>query len=776
MHQLYTKKTTNCKSIIDIFLRRFFGLLYYGDTKVDKSPQKPYTYLCRHLSCSYAMPLYQAKIIHHYKKISTFFFGYLVFLIALVIGFFVFQTTVFRSASIMVFEENDEFFMQKTKLITEFNKFMRQNIEGNDMTIHILQWDLESKDGFVKSVNNLINYQWFILPKYFYIYATIPTKPLSYFSWSDYDIDELEHILNTFVFTKRFTITKPFTRVLLPFSTDITTDFNLGCLFENKLSSKTCDKYLYNFLDSFFVYRLAQDYEWLQNVFDALATSSQKVLFCEGLSKYLLYANDYSNTIETLFAQCGQTYADNFKRITLFMEIQSTLDNQVFDSVSYRDPLLNTYKLLSYQQQLYQDFLINKADTYKISMYLWFVRDLLKKNTIDAFYKDEIYRYNNRYLALTLEKLAYHSTTFTQSFWSNNIASLLTTIHALNVWEPLLGFSWLVDSIQNSWLIISQTPTTWSTLTIDIPARIATKLKDLSYLTIETQSILDTTINIVWYLKFISPDTTENIKSHIILNYDNDIFTVQSLELQDKAGINDIIKNLLLIQNFSLGELYSYINKNLVFYEQENVPIRTSTDLCPNLSALKNTKVISCTNTEAILEKNAIRYQFTFENGWLENISISDKVLENNIKTSYSKIMGNTYLLIDMISLILNYQLPTNDREGTANAIFVFERIQHYLGITTNDIADKNGKIFVDITLWGINFIVQYTLSTNTLGPRYFKDIVSGTNPYMIQNLDLVLDDGYQNTIHTFVIDPLTAIKTIDVTARQNYNERLKNN
>lgn len=61
--------------------------------------------------------------------------------------------------------------------------------------------------------------------------------------------------------------------------------------------------------------------------------------------------------------------------------------------------------------------------------------------------------------------------------------------------------------------------------------------------------------------------------------------------------------------------------------------------------------------------------------------------------------MGNTYLLIDMISLILNYQLPTNDREGTANAIFVFERIQHYLGITTNDIADKNGKIFVDITL-----------------------------------------------------------------------------
>jgi hypothetical protein len=97
------------------------------------------------------------------------------------------------------------------------------------------------------------------------------------------------------------------------------------------------------------------------------------------------------------------------------MEIQKTLENQSFEKTSYKDNLLNEYKLLSYQQQIYQDFLINKADTYKIGTYLDFVREILKKNSVDVFYKDEIYRFNNKYLALSLEKIAYQSNMFTQN-------------------------------------------------------------------------------------------------------------------------------------------------------------------------------------------------------------------------------------------------------------------------------------------------------------------------------------------------------------------------
>jgi hypothetical protein len=113
---------------------------------------------------------------------------------------------------------------------------------------------------------------------------------------------------------------------------------------------------------------------------------------------------------------CGTTYDDVFKRTTLFMEIQKTLETQSFEKVSYKDTLLNAYKLLSYQQNLYQDFLINKVDTYKINAYLDFVKEILKKNSIEQFYKDEIYRYNNQYLFSTLEKIAYQSNSFSQNF------------------------------------------------------------------------------------------------------------------------------------------------------------------------------------------------------------------------------------------------------------------------------------------------------------------------------------------------------------------------
>lgn len=114
------------------------------------------------------------------------------------------------------------------------------------------------------------------------------------------------------------------------------------------------------------------------------------------------------------------------------MGIQNGLENQTFEKTSYKDKILNEYKLLSYQQQIYQDFLLNKTDTYKITVYLDFVRELLNKNTLDPFYKDEIYRYHTKYLFPALEKVAYQSNNFIQSLGGSKISSLLMTINTLN--------------------------------------------------------------------------------------------------------------------------------------------------------------------------------------------------------------------------------------------------------------------------------------------------------------------------------------------------------
>ncbi|MFA6255931.1 MAG: hypothetical protein WC606_01985 [Candidatus Absconditabacterales bacterium] len=123
----------------------------------------------------------QIKIITRYKKISSFVFHYLIFFVALIVALLIFQRVISQSATINSFQTNDTLLMQKTKLIAEFSKFLKQNINDNDLQIQILQGDFQTEQGFIKSVNNLITYKGFVVPRYFYMYDTIPTKPLAIF-------------------------------------------------------------------------------------------------------------------------------------------------------------------------------------------------------------------------------------------------------------------------------------------------------------------------------------------------------------------------------------------------------------------------------------------------------------------------------------------------------------------------------------------------------------------------------------------------------------------
>ena len=101
----------------------------------------------------------QTKIINSYKKISGFVFHYLIFFVALIVAFIIFQRVISQSATINAFQTNSNLLMQKTKLIAEFSKFLKQNIKDNDLEIHILQGDFQTEQGFIKSVNNLVSYK-----------------------------------------------------------------------------------------------------------------------------------------------------------------------------------------------------------------------------------------------------------------------------------------------------------------------------------------------------------------------------------------------------------------------------------------------------------------------------------------------------------------------------------------------------------------------------------------------------------------------------------------
>ena len=113
------------------------------------------------------------------------------------------------------------------------------------------------------------------------MYSTIPVKQLNYFSGGSYDINELETFVNNFVFTKKITVTNPFIHTQLPLRSTLAEDFNLACVFENKISKRTCNYYLDNFLNEFFVYTISLDYPGFRNIFDAIKNdTANKEKFC----------------------------------------------------------------------------------------------------------------------------------------------------------------------------------------------------------------------------------------------------------------------------------------------------------------------------------------------------------------------------------------------------------------------------------------------------------------------------------------------------------------
>jgi len=128
------------------------------------------------------------------------------------------------------------------------------------------------------------------------------------------------------------------------------------------------------------VYKVSDDYTGLQEIFSHLQdTSSYRATFCAAMQKYVLYSNDKSEALKSIFDACGDTYKDFFRRMELFISIENQLDDKLLTTDVYKDPLLNAYKLLSFQQLLYNDLIAQRIQPSQYTSYMDFVNHLLQE-------------------------------------------------------------------------------------------------------------------------------------------------------------------------------------------------------------------------------------------------------------------------------------------------------------------------------------------------------------------------------------------------------------
>ncbi|MEI7563947.1 MAG: hypothetical protein WCJ39_10370, partial [bacterium] len=142
-----------------------------------------------------------------------------------------------------------------------------------------------------------------------------------------------------------------------------------------------------------------------------------------------------------------------YRRMGFFVDIQQQLTDKYISTDVYKDQLLNEYKLLSFQQILYQDFQELKIRNDEYTIYLDYVQELIKRHGLSQFYLDELYWYNTYYLKPTLLTTRYDRRR--TSIKESEIMQVVKTIDTINIGDMLSNASGLTLLVSNPALIQS---------------------------------------------------------------------------------------------------------------------------------------------------------------------------------------------------------------------------------------------------------------------------------------------------------------------------------
>lgn len=711
------------------------------------------------------------NIIKNYKKFFSFVFTYFFLLLALVLAGFFFKR-IFINTHVVV-TINDAFELQKIKLIGTFEKLLNHTIQDNDVQVYILQWPLLIQNNFMISQDNLISYKWFIVPRNLAIATTLPIKQASYFERANYSTGELAQFVNNFVLITQDNSSLAIKNTQLPLTNGILSTFNLSCLAESILYAGTCGHFLDLFLNEFFVYQLNTDYTGLSWIFSNIRDNDDRWRFCEGMKKYLLYSNDTSTQLATIFEQCGSWYTDFYKRMGFFVDIQSQLDDKYISPDVYKDELLNAYKLLSYQQILYQDFQELKIRKNEYTLYLSYVQELIKRRALPQFYLDELYWYNTYYLKPTLLTTRYDRR------WSNikewEIAQVIKSIDTINMGDTLSNSSGLMLLVSNPALTKTGENSTPSEI-LSLQEQISKKIAAITYFIIAQSAINGNTITAQW--SFLV--NNQKISAKIQLSYVNDTFIVKHIELSDYSELSSVLQWLIETRDSSIGEFFTALSKNLPLYTNITPPVTDVSSLCSTIRTLETgmeIKVATCTQDIVVIVKEmnwvSITYSFLLQNFLPTNITVSDTIIQKAVEDAVKQSNYNPKSLSEAIQFVLSVQPATPIvHTGSTNTLLTLDDFQKYFGINANDIAEKNGVILVDFSIQWVNFIANYDIVKHKINTLYFKDIISNGKPLQIQNFTLLLNTANQSTLDTFSNDPLNYIKQTDLTAWKNYTKK----
>lgn len=704
------------------------------------------------------------KIWQDYKKVYNVFFKYIFFIITVFISILIAYAIINNTnkKTDIWWENRPDNWQSVIAAKQNFEKQQKLEIKYQNIEKLII-WDkiYEENNKFISN-NNLLSLQWIILPKHILLKEDIEFKNIKYFSDGNYDKAELEKIVNTIILNENIEFESVQENQVAAISNSINDTFSLNCLDYTKVYNEICNHYINEFIENFFFYDISKDYNWFKQITEKLSNKKNKI--CENIEKYLLYTKD-SNINKNLFLPCWAEYIDRLEDKKLFIRINNDLNKRIIDTKTYKNKYLNYYKLLSSQQIIFKEFSNGKIPIDRITKYSNFLLNLIKSNSLENFYLDEAYYFNNYYLVDQINKFDDYS----DEEGKRKIYNILQGLNNINYWNKLESTKWLKDLLTNKDLIkvIEITEDIWIdnlTWRIEILSK---EIENSNYLIINSKKIDWYKLKIIWYIKILNNWQKNLIDANIELEYNWQTFIVKKILTPNIEKLNWILENFISKWDKNLQETYSYIKENLWFYgndDDTSTTVYSIDNLCNQIKARwtwTNKSLSLCTNERIVLNNWSISYEFKHSNYIINEIKISNDWVNKEINENFWWIKTNQENILSIIMNILTY----NEKENIKTKYIDIETvgiIERLIGPIL-DFAQSGNKLIFETNIKWIDFIIWYNKERKQIWPIYFKNILINTRSLIIKNAYIRLNEI--DTLKKLKSNPLEYIKLSDKSA-----------
>lgn len=727
------------------------------------------------------------KVEKKYQIVSSIIFKYWILILTIIVTITIFFVEL-QKRKTLSFENKYE--AKQILLIGQFDRNQKQikEYETNDDTkITIKHWYLNISDDTISSYNNLISYKWFTLPKWTFLYEPQEIKGIEYFNDSAYDISELEKIVNRTILLNYNEIWSKENNSVenIPLTNNsIENTFYISCANQHKIFNWVCNKYITDFLNSFFVYKINDDFDWFnKTIKNIIKKKKYKSNACIWIDNFIKYTNTTPPELEQLFTICWEKYINDFDITQAFIDVKDWLDNKFIKPNISKYKEINEFKLISYQQILYNNLengILPSEWDYKY--YTDYLSNILKSQNQDIlspFYFDLTYRFNNTYLIPLLNKIKYQS-----SLKKDEIEWIISDLEIINNWNNIEGTQWLKNKIINKDLEKEATiiESNINSQKDDIMTTLLQNIKWLSYLKIINDEIDWNLIRIDWYisLKMINWELLP-VPFWSLLENKNGKLIVKEFVLSFLwwwFEINDILKIILQENDYTIWEIYEYIQKNIAVYESSNTNLTPCIQIKDKLEKLDINwiELLNCDKEKVNIIKwvtwGKILYKFEMNNYNIKSIQTTNKEIQDFINKNFSWITTNATTIINIIPNIISYdpwKWKSNALIWNSNAVTAIEDFKTYLWVNISDIWERNWKVAAEFSISNIEFIWIYDINTKLLWPIFLKGKWDGKDEAIYTNFSLYLTSENQYEINRFIIEPIGYLYNLDKKLTEKY-------